>query len=135
MLGIMADNDVQGQFQYLLRLIRTGTWSKLWLDLQIAETKFETLGLSRETPDMEVWKTCQQHEVILFTGNRNRESPDSLEAAIRTLNQPDSLPVITLSDPKRLGHDRDYAEKVIDKLMSYLVYLENHLGAGRLYVP
>ncbi len=135
MPGIMADNDVRGQLKYLLRLIRKGTWSELWKDLQIPEKDFEDLGLSRKASDIEVWKTCQENEVILFTGNRNLESPDSLEVVIRTLNQPDSLPVITLSQPKRIVRDRDYAERVIDQLMNYLVYLENNLGAGRLYVP
>lgn len=135
MPGIMADNDVRGQLKYLLRLIRKGTWGELWEDLKVLEKSFEDLGLSPEAPDVEIWKACQEHDVILFTGNRNLEGPDSLEAAIRTLNQPGSLPVITLSEPKRVTRDRDYAERVIDQLMNYLVYLENTLGAGRLYVP
>ena len=50
----------------------------------------------------------------MITGNRNDESPDSLEATIRNENQPDSLPVITIADSDRVLRDRLYAEKVAD---------------------
>jgi hypothetical protein len=71
----------------------------------------------------------------LFTGNRNQEGPESLEMAIRLHNQANSLPVITLSNPKRFGHDRRYVHRVAERLLDILQKIENYRGAGRLYVP
>ena len=135
MPGLMADNDVEGQFRRLIDILMNGTWADTWSRLNVSLETFETLGLAREASDRVIWQTCQRHGVILFTGNRNQEGPDSLEAAIRTLNALDSLPVITLSSPERFSREKDYQDRVAAKLMEYLVYLDDHRGAGRLYVP
>ena len=50
-------------------------------------------------------------------------------------NQPDSLPVVTISDQDRVLQDRIYAEKVAVKLLEYLIRIDEVRGAGRLYVP
>ena len=50
-------------------------------------------------------------------------------------NQPDSLPVVTISDQVRVLQDRIYAEKVAVKLLEYLIRIDEVRGAGRLYVP
>jgi hypothetical protein len=131
----MADNDVQGQFQALLVLLESEAWSSIWEGLKISVVTFETLALPRSASDVEVWRACQDHDVVLFTGNRNDEGPNSLETAIRTLNQDSSLPVLTLGNPKRFLHDRLYVEKVMIQLLNYLSDLDQYRGAGRLYVP
>jgi hypothetical protein len=81
-----------------------------------------------------VWETCQAHEIVLVTGNRNHDSPDSLEATIYRLNQADSLPVITISKPKDVEH-RAYAERAAVRLLEYLSELDRFRGTGRLYIP
>jgi hypothetical protein len=78
---------------------------------------------------------CQKHEIVLFTGNRNEEGPESLETTIRLHNQANSLPVITLSNPKRFRRDRRYIHRVAEQLLDTLQRLENYRGAGRVYVP
>jgi len=60
---------------------------------------------------------------------------DSLEAALRTLNTPDSLPIFTLADAKRVLRDREYAERVADQFLEYLYDIPRLLGAGRMYLP
>ena len=50
-------------------------------------------------------------------------------------NQPDRLPVVTISDQDRVLQDRIYAEKVAVKLLEYLIRIDEVRGAGRLYVP
>jgi hypothetical protein len=135
MIAIVPDNDVEGQFAEVVRLARSDTWEALWEDLGVSVLSFEELGLSRDSPDLVVWQTCQRRQVILFTGNRNQESPESLEAAIRALNQADSLPVFTLADPDHFRRSRAYAERVAERLLDYLMNLEHHRGAGRLYLP
>ncbi len=135
MVAIMPDNDVAGQFAAILRLVRSDTWKAIWDDLGVSELSFEDLGLSRDAPDLLVWQTCQSRQVILFTGNRNQESPESLEAALRAFNQADSLPVFTLADPDHFRHSRAYADRVAERFLDYLMNLEHHRGAGRLYLP
>lgn len=135
MPGIMADNDVIGQFRTLLTILESKTWHDVWPGLKMTVETFESLGLATDAPDVLVWKTCQDRGVVLFTGNRNDDGPDSLEATIRSFNQAQSLPVITLGDPERFTHERSYRRRVAVRLLETLMDLEKHLGSGRLYVP
>jgi hypothetical protein len=134
MPGIMGDHDIEGQFEELLRILKSPTWSDLWEKLGFTTEKFATLGLSVNAADVVVWETCQAHQVVLVTGNRNDDGPDSLEATIRRLNQADSLPVITISKPQEVVH-RSYAERAAVRLLDYLMELDKYRGAGRLYIP
>jgi hypothetical protein len=40
-----------------------------------------------------------------------------------------------VSDPQRLAHSRDYAERVAEQMLDYLFDVENYRGTGRLYLP
>jgi hypothetical protein len=82
-----------------------------------------------------LWQLCQQHEIILLTANRNDEGPHSLEATIRTLTVPSSLPVLTIADPELILTSRDYAERVAIQVLQYLLDLDHFRGVGRLFVP
>lgn len=135
MRGIMADNDVGGHVNALLECLETPMWKDVWQRLGIDVVTFEMLGLDRRSSDAAVWRTCQLQELILITGNRNSEAPDSLEVTIRTENRLDSLPVITIGEPRRIFSDRAYAEKAAEKLIDYLMFMEQYRGAGRLFVP
>lgn len=134
MAGIMSDNDVEGHVQYLVTLIEAGTWGDLWKRLNVVVGKFEDLGLPRNTPDRFVWRRCQEHEIVLITGNRNSDGPDALEVTIQDSNTPTSLPVVTIGDLDHLKSSKEYAERAADKLMDYLLYLDEYRGAGRLYI-
>lgn len=82
-----------------------------------------------------MWRKCQSNQLILVTANRNAKGQDSLEATIRQLNTPDSLPVITLANARRLMHGKKYAERAANKLLEYLFDIDVHRGSGRLYIP
>ena len=135
MRGIMGDNDVQGHFTRLLRIFLSPTWRELWERLHLAVETFETLGLEHLAPDVLVWETCQARQVVLVTGNRNDEGPDSLEATIRSRNTPDSLPVLTIASPKVFMKSRSYAERVAEKILECLLEIDTRRGAGRIWVP
>ena len=132
---IMADNDVKGQFKAICKFLQGPTWKKYWVEAQVRVVTFADLGLEPESPDAIVWQKCQENGVVLFTGNRNNEGPDSLDETIRTRNDLNSLPVITLGKPGRFWPDRDYAERAAIKLLEYLTDMHKLLGAGRLFVP
>jgi hypothetical protein len=135
MPGIMPDNDVKGQFLALIAFLEGPIWGDVWKKLGLARPNFGTLGLPLTASDALVWHTCQAHDVVLFTGNRKQEGPDSLEATIRAHNQLTSLPVITLGDAKRFNYDRAYAEAAAVGVLDILLDLDSRRGAGRLYVP
>jgi hypothetical protein len=73
--------------------------------------------------------------MLLLTGNRNSDGDNSLEATSRKLNQPNSLPILTIANAERLIADRAYAEQVASRIIDILVELESLRGTRRLYVP
>jgi hypothetical protein len=135
MAGIIADHNVEGHFEVLLRLWTSEAWQSIRESLELEVESFEHLGLPHDTSDRDLWLMCQQREIVLLTANRNDEGPESLEATIRALNDPWSLPVLTIADPESVLTSRDYAERVAIQVLEYLLELDNFRGVGRLFVP
>jgi hypothetical protein len=98
MAGLVPDKNAEGQFNVVLQILQREPWAEFWADLQVQVTSFRSLGLADTAADAVVWQTCQAEDVILFTGNRNAEGPDSLEAVIQRDNQSHHLPVITVGN-------------------------------------
>ena len=119
----------------LLRLWTSDVWRTVWESLDLEVESFERLGLPYNMSDHDLWQLCQQREIVLLTANRNDEGPDSLEATIRTLNTPSSLPVLIIADPELVLASRDYAERVAVQALEYLLELDHFRGVGRLFVP
>lgn len=135
MKGILADANIFGEIDALVHQMQTGEWADLWAALGLVLRHFEDVGLSLDASDLEIWQTCQAEQLVLITDNRNRDSVDSLEAVIRQYNQPQSLPVFTISDKSRFRKSRTYAEKVLEDLYDYLMRIDEVRGTGRLYLP
>src|SRR2546430_697758 len=66
--------------------------------------------------------------------NRNMDDANSLETAIRELNQPDSLPVLTIARPKWLMNEA-YREDCAYCVAGIVVDLPKLLGSGRQFIP
>ena len=135
MLRIMSDNDVRGHVARLIDLCQTPAWLELWQGLECVVLTFAELGLAEDSSDDVVWRTCQDSGVILITGNRNADSPESLEAVIQREGRPNSLPVLTLADRDRIVRDRTYAESAVERLLEVLLEIEDLRGTGRLFLP
>lgn len=135
MTGIMADHNVEGHLVVLLRLWTSDVWAALWESLEFEVESFERLALPYDIPDRDLWQVCQQRNIVLITANRNDDGPDSLVSTIRDLNEPSSLPVLTISDPTLVLTNHDYAERVATQVLEYLLDLDNFRGTGRLFVP
>jgi len=131
----MADHNIEGHFVALLRIRTSDTWASLWESLQVQVESFDRLGIPYGTSDRDLWQMCQQRGIVLITANRNDESLDSLESTIRDLNEPSSLPVLTIADPELILASQDYAERVAIQVLEYLMDLDNFRGTGRLFVP
>lgn len=132
---IMADNNVQGHLDAICRFLQSKSWKQYWDNTQVVVVRFTDVGLEDNSSDRLVWQTCQNHDIVLLTGNRNQKGPDSLEETIQSLNQADSLPVITLGNPRRFWRDRPYGERAAIRLLEYLSELDKHRGTGRIYIP
>jgi hypothetical protein len=135
MRGIVADANIEGQVARLVGYIRATGWAEFWDHLGLVLETFANVGLTDGAPDAEVWRTCQRERLVLITANRNDDGPDSLESTIRTENTPDSLPVLTIGNAMALRRSADYAERVVARLIEYLIDIDRHRGAGRLYLP
>jgi len=131
----MADHNIEGHFVVLLRLWTSEAWAALWESLELEVESFVRLGIPYGTADRDLWQICQQRATVLLTANRNDEGPDSLEATIRDLNTPSSLPVLTIADPELVLTSPAYAERVAIQVLEYLMDLDNFRGTGRLFVP
>ena len=135
MKGILADVNIEGYVDLLVAMLRAEPWKIFWDDLQLQYVVFANIGLAPESPDLLVWKTCQERELLLITDNRNKDDTDSLEATIREQNTPSSLPVFTIADVPHLRHSKDYADQIIEAFLIYVLQGDNIRGTGRLYLP
>jgi hypothetical protein len=135
MRSIMADNDIQGHMNILLRVLLSEEWREIWLSFNLKLLTFSEIGLSEDVSDAILWQACQNEQAFLITGNRNSDGADSLDATIQRLNTPTCLPVFTLASPKQVQRSRQHAVRVTVKLLQYLLDIDNYRGAGRLWLP
>jgi hypothetical protein len=128
---ILVDRDLEGYSTF----IEVGWRETGWDQLLPLEFKWLTdFGLPDNYPDQAIWHFVQQRRFLLITHNRNRENETSLQATLERENTPDSLPVLTISH-KELLVQADYRQRVAHRLAAILLYPEEHLGAGRVFVP
>jgi hypothetical protein len=133
--AILSDINIQKQVEVLVYLLTSASWRGFWEHCNLAVLTFQDLQLAANTPDAAIWQLCQQEQLILLTANRNAEGPDSLEETIRTCNTPASLPVFTIASAQQVLHSKAYAERVVERLLHYLLDIDNYRGTGRLYLP
>ena len=72
--------------------------------------------------------------MILLTANRSMKGNDSLEQVLREENNPNSLPVLTISSLARFD-ERDYRDRCVDRIVEIVLDIENYRGVGRLFIP
>ena len=135
MKGILTDGNAMGHVNILLYILLSEEWSEIWTSLNIPLRTFASLGLNRDAPDTEIWRICQKEELVLITNNRNDDVTDSLESTIRVHNTPASLPVFTFADSNKIVNSREYATRVVERMLEYLMDVDSYRGTGRLYLP
>lgn len=134
MQGLLADVNCEGDVRLLSGLLLAESRRELWDALRLRVFEFDDLGLTVTSSDRVVWGVCQQRALVLLTANRNARDDDSLELVIREANEPDSLLVVTISNPKRIYVDAVYAHRLADQLLEFLYDIANYRGTGRLYL-
>jgi hypothetical protein len=133
--AILGDYNFEGHVRALIAVLESEDWREFWAELNLSVYTFAQLGLPGTTPDDELWRLCQREQTVLLTANRNQDGPNSLEAVIRAENRPDSLPVFTIGDPRRVLVSREYAARIAEQLLDYLLRINDLRGTGRLFLP
>jgi hypothetical protein len=134
-IALVADANIQGQVELLATRMQAEPWREFWEYLQLRCVTFADACLDPADSDAIVWQRCQDLGILLITDNRNDDGPDSLENTIRKHNTAMSLPVFTIGDVRNVSSSAEYANRVIDRLLRYLLELDNIRGTGRLYLP
>lgn len=131
---ILSDHNCEGQAEAIFENLR---FDKTWLELAPMELMwFKQVGLSDKVEDEEVWRLCQERNILLLTGNRRSVDKErSLEYTIRRLITPDSLPVITIGTLKRVIPDLVYCQRCAERLAEIGYDLETLRGVMRIFIP
>jgi hypothetical protein len=127
----LADHNVEGQAKLIFGALNAGGWLEL---LPLRLLTLAEAGLPEDSTDLYIWQVCQQRQMILLTANRSMHEPDSLEAVLRTKVTSQSLPVVTIADPQRVGEPA-YLKRCVLRLVEIALDLDSYRGAGRLYIP
>src|SRR4051812_4525137 len=75
---LLADEDNERQVRRLYERALRDPWREFALDIGLRLTNLPTIGLPRGSSDRVVWQACQKLGLILVTGNRSKDGPDSL---------------------------------------------------------
>lgn len=135
MVSLLVDANLDGHAELLAMCLQSDNWRELRDHLDLRFLQFEQVGLDRTATDATVWRLCQERGFYLLTANRNQESDDALEATIRREGTADSLPVLTFADAQRVYQSAAYRERVVEKLLDYMLNRDVYRGAGRLFLP
>jgi len=131
MAAILIDHNIEGQAMMLWRMLRKDGWSDL---IPLEFVILAEAGLRDDSTDRVVWRFAQRNRMILLTANRRMMEKDSLEQTIREENTPASLPVLTIGNVKRMA-ERSYRERCKMRLLEIVLYPEDYLGTGRIFIP
>jgi hypothetical protein len=131
MITLLSDHDIE----LYVRLLWGEFAPEEWREFGVSRmATFADVALHREATDRLVWQFCQRHTAVLLTGNRNMEDADSLEAVLRELNEPNSLPILTIAKPQRIV-ESIYREDCAYHIAGIVQDLEKYRGAARIFVP
>ena len=130
---LLTDNDVIGAVRVFRRILESPEWVDLTATLELQFIALKDVELPIDAPDGAVWQRSQDIGALLITGNR-ASGEGSLDQTITELAGPASLPVLTMSDPRRVIRDPVYARECAFSLLDFVERIETLRGTGRLFV-
>lgn len=128
---VLVDHNLEGYVVLLQGALASEGWLNL---LSIRFLLMAEAGLAPDSNDRVVWQYAQMNQMILLTANRRMTGENSLEQTIREENTPTSLPVVTIGSVGRLSN-REYRERCAARLAEIIMYPENSIGVGRIFIP
>jgi hypothetical protein len=133
-MRILTDNDVIDAIRAFQRISESPEWVDLTATLELQFIELQDVELPIDAPDGAVWQRSQDIGALLITGNRS-SGEGSLEQTIAELAGPESLPVLTIGDPRRVIRDAVYAHECAISLLDFVERIETLRGTGRLFIP
>lgn len=130
MIALLSDHDIELHARLIWSIFTVEQWHAM--RVASLSTMLEA-GLKPDSSDRDVWQFCQSHNLLLLTGNRNMDGPDSLGQTIEDLNGPDALPVLTIGVRERVleaACREDCAYRIADIISE----LDRVRGTGRLFI-
>ena len=131
---LLTDNDVVGAVRAFQRILASPEWVGLTATLEIEFVELKDIDLPSDAPDVAVWQRSQEVGALLMTGNRS-SGEGSLDQTITAHGSPESLPVLTIGDPRRVIRDPAYARECVLSLLDFVDRIETLRGTGRLFIP
>ena len=98
---ILTDNDVIGAVRAVRRILESPEGVELPATLELEFIALKDVELPADAPDVTVWQRSQEVGALLITGNRS-SGEGSLDQTIAEYSGPESLPVLTIGDPRRV---------------------------------
>ena len=137
MQGLLADVNVQGHLRHIHQLLVVHDLWTVLVELKVRFVTFSDIQLPLDLDDRFLWKHCQDEGWVLFTENRNHDSPDSLQATLNDSWRSGNLPVLTLANKERFERDPDYAARVAEDVAELLFGIteESYRDQPRIYIP
>jgi hypothetical protein len=133
-MRILTDNDVVGAVRAFRRILESPEWVELTATLELEFIALKDVELSADASDVTVWQRSQEVGALLITGNRS-SGAGSLDQTIAEQSGPESLPVLTIGDPRRVIRDPVYARECALSLLDFVERIETLRGTGRLFIP
>ena len=131
---LLTDNDMIGAVRVLRRILESPEWVDLTATLELQFIALKDVELPIDAPDGAVWQRSQDIGALLITGNR-ASGEGSLDQTIAERARPESLPVLTIGDPRRVIRDAVYARECAISLLDFVERIETLRGTGRLFIP
>ncbi|MFN8494117.1 MAG: hypothetical protein U0350_41345 [Caldilineaceae bacterium] len=129
---ILSDENCEGQAELIFQELAQLDLSEM---LGLVLKTLPQVGLRKGSGDEAIWRYCQANRCLLVTGNRTtKDGAKSLEYTIQHLITATSLPVLTISNLKRVAPDPVYRERCAIRLAEIVMELETHLGTPRVYL-
>lgn len=129
---ILSDENCIGQVEAIYAELGRLGYVEL---LEIELLTWEQAGLTKGINDEAIWHFCQQRSCLVVTGNRTGDDgQESLEFVVRRFVTPTSLPVLTISNIKRVTRDRKYCVACAQRLADIVFDLDSYRGVTRLYL-
>ena len=131
MIAVLVDHNIEGQALLLWGTLGAAGWLEL---VPLRLMRLAEVGLPADSTDRTVWHFAQAQQMYLLTDNRNMEGADSLEQTIREENTATSLPVLTIGRADRMI-EPTYREMCAARLLEIVLYPDDYIGAGRVFIP
>ncbi len=135
--GVLADANCSGTLLRLQLALERLDVKFVFDTIKLHFATFQQLGIDQAIDDRTLWHYCQDEGWILLTDNRNHDDADSLQATLNDSWLAGQLPVITIGNKDRFGHDWPYTLRVSNEIAGYLMdAIDGNLrDRPRIFVP